>query len=193
MSFNKLHEQQGIALDAFLRDFSEKPFEILDGERVDWMPSVAIHAEIMRAIVRLLEAFLLKLGAGEVFYETTFILEYSKDWVKGSRIPDVMVYLGDRIAEYKKETPEWKSRPYAIVPDLCIEIVSPTDSYSSIDRKVDLYLEDGVKEIWVIDPSTEKIWLHTKDKSQRLIKGEVLESGILQDFKLELEPFFAAI
>jgi Uma2 family endonuclease len=193
MSFDKLHEEKGIALADFLRDFSEVPFELLDGERVEWMPSVAIHAEILRAIVRLLEAFILKLGEGEVFYETTFILEYSKDWVKGSRIPDVMIYMGDRLAEYKKATPEWKTRPYALVPDICIEIVSPTDSYSSIDRKVDLYLDDGVKEIWVIDPSTEKIWLHTKDKSVRLVKGELLESGILAEFTLELEKFFASV
>ena len=193
MAFDKFHEKQGMALEDFLREYSEAPFEILDGERVVWMPSIALHAEMLRAIVRLLEAFVLKLGVGEVFYETTFILEYSKDWVKGSRIPDVMVYAGNRLAEYKAADADWRTKPYVLVPDISIEIVSPNDSYTAIDKKVDLYLDDGVKEVWVIDPSTEKIWLHTSEKSTRLIKGETLESAVLEGFTLELTKFFASV
>lgn len=193
MAFDKLREEQGIALEEFLKEFAETPFELLEGEKVVWMPGVAQHSEIIDALRDYIRDFLKEKSLGTVHAESAFILESSKNWVKGSRIPDVMVYTGKRLADYKAKNKDWKDKPYVLVPDIAIEVVSKNDSYSSVDRKVDLYLADGVKEVWVIDPYTEKALVHTEDKVKRFSKDHTITSDALPGFKLELNTFLASI
>ena len=45
---------------------------------------------------------------------------------------------------------DWQFKPFVIVPDLCVEIVSANDNYQDVDAKVDRYLSDGVKLVWVM-------------------------------------------
>jgi Uma2 family endonuclease len=193
MTFDKLHEEQGIALADFLVEFSAAPFELLDGEKLVWMPGVAQHSEIIDALKDFIRDFLKKHPIGTVHAESAFILEHNRSWVKGSRIPDVMVYAGTRLADYKAANPVWKDIPYVLVPDIAIEVVSKNDAYSAVDRKVDLYLADGVKEVWVIDPHTEKALVHTQEKLKRFTKEQSLRSEILIDFELELGKFLDCI
>lgn len=40
--------------------------------------------------------------------------------------------------------------PYPKAPELCIEIVSPSNSKVEIQDKVDLYLAKGANEVWVV-------------------------------------------
>jgi Uma2 family endonuclease len=70
--------------------------------------------------------------------------------------------------------------------------VSLNDSYSDVNRKVDAYLDDGGKEIWVIDPQAENALVHQKSKTTRFSKEESLKSEVLPDFALNLKDLFAA-
>jgi len=40
--------------------------------------------------------------------------------------------------------------PYPKAPEICIEIVSPSNSKAEITGKVNLYLAKGAQEIWVV-------------------------------------------
>ncbi|MCI5141439.1 MAG: Uma2 family endonuclease, partial [Candidatus Electrothrix sp. ATG1] len=40
--------------------------------------------------------------------------------------------------------------PYPKAPEICIEIVSPSNSKAEITGKVDLYLAKGAQEVWVV-------------------------------------------
>jgi Uma2 family endonuclease len=44
-----------------------------------------------------------------------------------------------------------------IAPDLAIEVVSPNDSAYEVDEKVSLYLNAGVKLIWLVYPESRSI------------------------------------
>jgi len=51
--------------------------------------------------------------------------------------------------------------PYIIgVPLLAIEILSPSDKTSEIQRKVDLYLAAGVSMVWVVDTHFKTVIVH---------------------------------
>jgi Uma2 family endonuclease len=50
-----------------------------------------------------------------------------------------------------------------IPPDLVAEVVSPNDSYSEVEVKVDEYLRAGVRLVWVIDPPTRSVRVHRAD------------------------------
>jgi Uma2 family endonuclease len=141
----------------------------------------------------MLRDYLKEKQLGQVRSEGTFITEYRKDWVKGSLIPDVLVYLEERLQSYKKENPDWEDKPYVLVPDIAIEVVSKNDSYSEINEKVGAYLEAGVKEIWVIDPQAKNAFIHSPKKTQMLQKDESIKSTVLPDFELKLADLFGKV
>ncbi|MBC7869484.1 MAG: Uma2 family endonuclease [Chitinophagaceae bacterium] len=108
-------------------------------------------------------------------------------------MPDVSFFAAERIAAYVAQTPEWKERPFALVPDMVVEVVSPNDHYSEIDEKVDVYLADGVRLIWVIDPQRRKATVHTPDSDQPLhLKGDAVLNGgdVIPGFEVLLPKLF---
>ncbi|MDX1990939.1 MAG: Uma2 family endonuclease [bacterium] len=191
-------ERVGMPLDTFLEAFNQQPFELINGAQKILMPGVAGPNYILRLLVRWLEQALTNNPAniqGELFYEMTFVLPeaYNPNWVTGSRTPDLMIYLGNRWADYIKAHPDWREKPYLLVPDFVVEIVSPNDRYSDIDEKVDAYLADGVRLIWVIDPQRRKATIHTPINDQPLhLKGDTLLSGgdVLPGFEIRLSALF---
>jgi Uma2 family endonuclease len=185
----------GMSLEDFLESSSLHPFELINGKQKLLMPTISIHSEIIRILFLALYLYAVETAAGEVFNETTFILPdpHNRNWVQGSRTPDVMLYSGTRLADYKAETPDWRKRPYALVPDLAIEVVSPTDRYSDIDEKIDVYLQDGVRLIWVIDPERRKVTIHAPDLENPLVlRGDANLTGgdLLPGFQIALATLF---
>ncbi len=188
----------GMPMAEFLELSAQQPFEIINGERRPVLPTVPEHSEVMRWLVRWLDAFVLAHELGELYFETTFILPTADptNWVEGSRVPDIMFYSGRRIADYKANHPDWRKIPFPLVPDLVIEIISPNDRLSETDEKMDAYLADGVRLIWQIDPQRRKAIVFSPDAEQPhyLKTGDVLDGGdILPDFRLPLAELFAAI
>ncbi len=187
--------REGMSLEAFLREGSRHKFEIIKGERKDILPTPSIHSEIIQTVFIALFMFVQAQKLGRVYSETTFILpdSYDPHWVRGSRIPDVMFYAGDRVAEYKAEHENWHKRPYPLIPDLVIEVVSSNDSFSAVNEKVDSYLADGVCVIWIVDPQREMVIVHALDAESPLkLSGEdALEAeDLLPGFKLSLPEIF---
>jgi Uma2 family endonuclease len=188
MALNKIRDEKGMQLEDFLREFNEAPFELIDGERIAWMPGVARHTETIEAVKDAIKDYLREHPIGSVFTEATYVVEYTKDWVKGSLTPDLLFFAADRLAQYKEENPDWGDKPYVLVPDIAIEVVSPNDVYSVINRKVMAYLRDGVKQVWVIDPQAENALVHTEDKTVILNKDDSISGGdVLPDFELSLK------
>lgn len=188
-------ERVGMPLDGFIREYDRAPFELINGERKPIMPGVSGHIYVIRLLFLLLYTHTAQNRLGEVFPEATFILpnSYDSNWVKGSRVPDVSFFVAERIAAYIAQTPEWKERPFALVPDMVVEVVSPDDHYSDIDEKVDIYLADGVRLIWVIDPQRRKATVHTPDSDQPLhLKGDAVLNGrdVIPGFEIPLPKLF---
>ncbi len=185
----------GMPLDEFIRLGNEQPFELINGERRRKLPNVAGHSEVIHTLLWGVKANVTTTGSGSVFGETTFILPdaYDSNWVQGSRTPDVMYYQADRLAAYKAVTPDWRGRPYALVPDFVAEVVSPTDVYSEVDEKVDLYLADGVRLVWVLDPQRRKAIVYAPDLEQpiHLAGDAVLDAGdVIPGFRVSLKELF---
>ncbi|MBK8454752.1 MAG: Uma2 family endonuclease [Thiofilum sp.] len=52
--------------------------------------------------------------------------------------------------------------PYPKAPELCVEIVSPSNSKQEITEKVELYLAKGAQEVWIVyDNNRLEIFTHT--------------------------------
>ena len=181
----------GMPLDEFIRSYDEAPFELIDGERIALVPPVAEHGEVIRLLVLAL-AFYSRINPNFIFYtEMPFILEDLSNWVKGSRVPDLMVYDRARFDAYQVQVPDWKAKPFVLIPDLCVEVISSGDSYIDVDAKVARYLEDGVRLIWVINPRLKSITVHTPTAISRLNEREMLDGGdVLPGFSLAVGTIF---
>jgi Uma2 family endonuclease len=104
-----------------------------------------------------------------------------------------MYYAPGRLQVYKAQTPDWHTRPYALVPDFVAEVVSPNDKVSELDRKVDAYLADGVRLIWVIDPQRRKAVVYAPDLEQPIhLAGDALPDGgdVIPGFQVPLTKLF---
>ncbi len=65
------------------------------------------------------------------------------------RVPDLVVVRG------KPEEQILTKQPL-----LCVEILSPEDTLSRVNTRVQDYLQFGVPVVWVIDPAERKVWIY---------------------------------
>ena len=76
--------------------------------------------------------------------EGEVIAECSIQTADGVKVADVAWASAAFIAEFGYTT------PYPKAPELCVEIVSPSNSKIEIAEKVNLYLAKGAQEVWVV-------------------------------------------
>ncbi len=181
-------------LDEFIQRYTETPFELLDREIVPMSPTVARHQMVSKRVFVALPDYENATHHGDVFTETPFVLVYAADWVKGSRVPEVMCITSERLTTHRAETPDWEDKPYVLGPDVAIEVVSPNDRYSDIHKKVELYLKDGVQLVCVVDPQQQHIAVHRQGSKTHTILSEtdtLTTEDVLPGFKLALADIFS--
>lgn len=171
----------------------EQPFELIDGEIEPKAPFVVGHSIITTTLFMALSKFGMGKQIGETFIRTSFVVVETENpkLVRRAFYPDLLFVKGERIAAYKSVTPDWEDKPLILVPDLIVEIVSPTDSFSDIDRKVEAYLHDGVQSVWVINPQRQRVNVETVGKLERLSIGDILKGeDIVKGFEMPVAAIF---
>lgn len=153
-------EKIGVSVEDYLKAGDA---EVIDGEIVKMTPTQFRHTEIAHIFYDSLVAHTRPKKLGRVYMESAYVMEGSEDedWVRGSRVPDVS-FIGQGRFDAYSETHD-KSGPLWLVPDLAVKIVSPTDSYSAVTQKVAYYLAHDVRLVWVIDPASETVKVHSPD------------------------------
>lgn len=184
-----------LTIEDYVRLYDENgAFEIIDGEWREIMPPVAIHGLIVRALFRILDAYCQTHSLGEVIQEMPFVLSHDSNWVKGSRVPDLMLFEKARWDDYIATTSAWQSKPFILVPDLVIEVISQTDGYSELNRKVQIYRQDGVRLIWVVDPAKKSVDVHQGNQITTLEDADTLTGGdVLPELEIDLSELFALV
>lgn len=190
-----VQERVGMPLDEYIEQSNEQPFEIIDGERIPKLPTVSGHNYVVHLLYELLFTHLTSRNLGKCFMEATYVIpeRYGENWVSGSRIPDLLIILAARWADYIQTNSDWRDKPYLIVPDLVIEVVSPNDRVSDLDAKIDHYLADGVRLVLVVDPQRRKAIVYTPDAEQPLhLAGEaqIDLSDVIPGFQIGLPSLF---
>src|SRR5262249_12041261 len=89
--------------------------------------------------------------------DTGFISERDPDTVRG---PDVAFWRKERLPEVPEGYIE-------IPPDLAVEVVSPNDHFTRVQKKVTHYLTHGVRLLWVVDPEDRSVSVYRPDQPLR--------------------------
>jgi len=75
--------------------------------------------------------------------------------------------------------------------DVMIEIVSPSESAARLTAKVEFYLQNGARSVWVVDPPTRRIDVYAPGKSMRTFGAvDTLTDPVLPGFELPLGDIF---
>lgn len=77
------------------------------------------------------------------------------------RIPDVCVVA----------LPVPDEQIFTTPPYICIEILSPDDSFPRMQERFDDYLAMGVTNLWVLDPSMRRGWSITREGHFEALNG----------------------
>ncbi len=73
------------------------------------------------------------------------ITECSIDTSKGVKVADVAWRSDKFLAQHSHKT------PYPQAPEICIEILSPSNSMAEMQEKMSLYFDKGAQEVWLCD------------------------------------------
>ncbi|GAB4551278.1 MAG: Uma2 family endonuclease [Anaerolineae bacterium] len=162
-----------MSLAEYLALPSHRRIEIMDGEIKELSVQQVKHILVTRRIFRLLDTFTRNGERWETFSQDTFTTQSPDDpnWVTGLFMPDVMVL--DRAA-----LKEWlaslggKNAPIPIIPSFVVEVLSPSDLFTEVNRKVRRYLSLGVCVVWVIDPEDGVVYVYTPDAAMQVFQSD---------------------
>jgi len=156
--------------------------ELLEGELIELPPAKkghnAIGEKIFLRLLNYLAAHKEEASSvlGRAHLEMGYRITRNPDtWL----VPDVSVtHSGQTGDDY-----------YEGAPLLAIEIVSASNTPEQIDRKIELYLAHGSREVWVFYPKTVSVWVY-RERTGTRFKG-TLQSDLFPGLSLSLDEIFA--
>jgi len=187
-----LTETKLMSMEDWLDQFGDEPFEFVGGEKIPVSPSVYGSNYFANLIRDALNEVVKPKQLGDVYLELTIVFTENVRWVRKSLIPDIAFVAANKLVAFRAQHPNtWKELPLMVIPDLVVEVISPTDRYSKVRSKVTRYLDEGVPLIWVVDYLEEVVEVYTLQGRHELRRGDTLTAGdIIPGFELTLETLF---
>jgi Uma2 family endonuclease len=166
------------------------PCELVKGEVRTLSPTGWLHGKIVARLTVRVGRFVEERRLGEVLgAETGFRLDDGREPSRepSVRAPDVSYVTSARAAAIP-DTAGYA----AIAPDLVAEVLSPDDRASEVAAKVQWWLEQGVRLVWVVDPANRTVQAHLPGgEARRLGVNDTLTGGeVLPGFELRLAELF---
>jgi Uma2 family endonuclease len=161
-------------------------YELVKGELLRMPPAGNIHGKRTMRLGWRLARHVEANDLGIVFAaETGFRLASDPDTV---RAPDVAFVVKTRVEEVGEFEGFWPD-----APDLAVEVISPGDSYTEVEEKVEEYLQAGARAVWVVDPRRRTITVYRSlTDITILIENDTLEGGdIIPGFSYRVAEVFA--
>ena len=162
--------------------------ELVRGELRVTPPPGGPHGAAASNLVFLLTAHVRQHGLGRVFtdgpgYELVRL-------PRTVRVPDGSFVRADRL-------PESGIGPglLKLAPDLAIEVLSPSETASELEEKLDDYLISGTSLIWVVDPIRRTVMVVSADAPVRWLReGDTLDAGsVVPGFACAVSDIFDGI
>ena len=125
--------------------------ELINGQIFMSPTPTNLHQRISRKLLIKLSEFVEKRSLGEVFDAP---LDIYLDNYKNSVQPDIIFISKDNPSQPLDHI------PYHGIPDLLIEILSPSNDDHDLITKKELYEKFGVKEYWIVDPITKEVLVY---------------------------------
>lgn len=158
-------------------------FELMDGELIEMSGPGGTHGRIAIRLGRYLDIFAEENNLGIVTGETGY---HPPEDRYNLLLPDVAFISFDRAPD------PFPDKLVPVMPDLAVEIRSPSNTLAEMREKAQRYLRLGSTLVWVILPNDQTVEVHqTQTPVKTLELGDSLSGeDVLPGFELELRRLF---
>lgn len=163
---------------------ADRFFELRKGKVIELSRPTTLHGIVAANIGTDLTNYARKVRKGFVTVnDAGVVLEEKPGTVVG---PDVAYFVG--IKRFEDVPPKWSDRP----PVLAVEVLSPNDKPGKVTRKVDDYLNGGVKVVWVVDYEERNVTVYRPGRQHAVVDEDAEVSGDpeLPGFACPVDQFF---
>jgi len=166
-----------------LNDHEDRLYELVDGilvEKTVGLQESVIAAKLVTVLSNFVEPNQLGLVAGE-----GGTLQIDLNLV---RIPDVSFISWERLP--RGEIP--RDPVPLLVPDLAVEVISPSNTRKEMEQKLREYFEKGVRLVWYVRPQRRVVDVYTAPENvTRLTASMRLDGGdVLPGFSIQVGELF---
>jgi Uma2 family endonuclease len=168
-------------------------YEIIDGEVIPLASPTLKHQAVSQELFKRLDIFASVKRLGKLFY-APFDFVIRRAPVR-TRQPDLFFLSRERLHDWAhlQDQPRLE-----FAPDLVIEILSPSDTYTYWSEKLQDYFALGVPEVWLVDVDKRAIEVQVREaggyRSLGWFAGEqAVPSQVLAGLELKPAEVFAVL
>ena len=166
----------------------DKRYELVEGVLIEMAPPGETHGYLTVLLSKYLVDYVIEHNIGRVTADSGF---YSEEDRYTLLSPDVAFRRLDPDAEPASR--KW----VPVMPDLAVEIKSPSNTMAELRRKAAIYLQHGAQLVWIVMPDAKSVEVcrldATGDMQSEVIgrQGALSGEDVLPGFRLELAKLFA--
>jgi len=107
----------------------------------------------------------------------------------GTRSPDASWV---RIERWNALSEEQRKKFVPLCPDFAVELVSETDDVEETRKKMQEYVDNGLRLGWLINPKTRQVEIYRSHREVEVLQSPttLLGEDVLPGFVLNLQPIF---
>jgi Uma2 family endonuclease len=161
-------------------------YEVVNGHRMEMPPMSAYEVGITSLLTESLGSFVRAHQLGRTFGEMLFVLDGDR---KLQRRPDVAFVS---YQTWPQGRPIPRTNAWEVVPELAVEVVSPTNFAEEVVGRVLEFFHAGVREVWVVYPGPRQVYVYRSPTAiQVLTRADAIDGApLLPGFKLPVAALF---
>jgi Uma2 family endonuclease len=159
-------------------------FELIDGRLVPMTPTGDEHGGVEVSIGARLLAYTEQHKIGRVRTgEVGIYVRRNPDTIRAA---DVLFISNERYA--RKQSASFLD----VAPELIVEVLSPTESWSDVTQKMKEYFAIGVRVIWLVDLAVRTVYAYRSlsDVREFTAQDELIEEEVLPGFAVKVAALF---
>jgi len=164
----------------------EDPFyELYSGVLMVREPGGYVHSDVEVTLTSLLKPYARQHKLGKIFSGSLgYVISRNPDTVLA---PDASFIRQERLLYGSAAFKFFEG-----APDLAVEVMSPSNRFTSMQRKAGLYLAAGTSIVWIIRPKDQTTVVMRKDGTMTLIPADGMLDGedVIPGFSCSLASLF---
>ena len=169
-----------------LNGLADSLYEVIDGRYVEKPPMSAPETSVASELTIALGSFVRQGQMGRVRGEMLFRLapDARRSWR-----PDVAFVSYERWAR-DRAMPE--DDPWEVVPDLAVEVISPTNTANATMDRLEAYFAAGGRSVWIVYPRHGRVYVYDSPTAVRILRStdEIDGGPVLPGLKLAIASLF---
>lgn len=177
------HQGEWTERDYFALPNTNRHVELSEGRLIVPPLPTPQHQWVVMELAFRLRAFVLERDLGTVFIAPLPV----RLWPGKIREPDVFLIAREHTDRIEEKL--------CGVPDLIVEVISPSTSHMDREKKFSEYARAGIQEYWLVDPEEKRIEVYILQNgvyklSGKYVPGEIACSELLSGFKVNASEVF---